>query len=534
MTTKKKGTHLATIHSSFDNSQAKEACGRVGQEGEDNECWIGLKGPFRHWADGVFMEGPGKFNNWASKQTGLEANRWRLILRQKDASKAWFHSGFINSGIENPSDIEADTYSIIGELKPDAYKDNDGKYKFKLEFTRQDNGNIVTLVWRQSTWLTSGKIEGFEGIDIPQQTYPHWCTKFEGLGRSDCTYCTYLDGNGNTKGCWWNAVGTMRIYHGGLPGFDAKVAKAAALYIWSPGRSTICGNLHTNDGKWYDILCARKKHFVCNAMSFSERMDMHMRKGLEYATFNRHKAEWVNQKQLDHMKEMEENEQKRFDEMMNDPNYWKQQMENEKKKMLEQEDHEKLREQLRGNGYFDQYGKQGMFDESNLNQRYGTDMRYSFPVQWQRRRMMEGDKVEYMKCVWVNGDDGVYEICVGLDGVDVWRYLNGTVNGDMGYREVRRLEMDYWIESGERHCWRKYLCLLVMEDREVVVEMVGMEIGELRMSLLNNDEWDDIGIELDDEMVKYRCVYLLEMKVCVELMYDKMKDVYLYRASVTM
>ena len=117
------------------------------------------------------------------------------------------------------------------------------------------------VIWEQESWLTDTNIVGFVDIDILELiNIMDGAHNFK-LGLSSCTRCAYLDGNGNNKGCWWNAVGPMTPYHGGMPGFNQQIAKSQSLYIWSK-RSNNCGTMHTSDGKWYDTPCSERKHFV--------------------------------------------------------------------------------------------------------------------------------------------------------------------------------------------------------------------------------------------------------------------------------
>ncbi len=63
-----------------------------------------------------------KFSNWYDKQEGNDKTRWRMILRLKDISKGYFKRSIRTDGLENPNNVEANTYSIIGQLNPDSYK----------------------------------------------------------------------------------------------------------------------------------------------------------------------------------------------------------------------------------------------------------------------------------------------------------------------------------------------------------------------------------------------------------------------------
>ena len=161
---------MATITGFWDNEHVRTACDKIGKgEGEQNQCWLGLRGPYQTWADGVYSMGYGKFSAWAKSKDGLDPNRWRLILRLKDVTKGYFSQDIRVSGVENPSDAEANTYSIIGSISPDEYKDTqDKKWEFKLVYVDLD-GEDRDIIWKQSSWLDARSISGYEAVEVPGQ-----------------------------------------------------------------------------------------------------------------------------------------------------------------------------------------------------------------------------------------------------------------------------------------------------------------------------------------------------------------------------
>eukprot|EP01084_Bolivina_argentea_P019596 36419_1 len=529
----KYGTHLATLHSYWDNRQAKKACDAVGLIGSKNEeCWIGLKGPFNKWADGVYAQGFLKFSNWYDKLEGNDKTRWRMILRLKDISKGYFKRSIRTDGLENPTNDEANTYSIIGQLNPDSYKNKiDGKYEFKLVFKDKSNGYETEIIWKQTSWIDSPSIDGFEPISMPGQTSSQ-CGMFSGLGKSD-SGCSYLDGNGQYKGCWFNSVGTICSWRGGIPSYNWRVAKAETLYIYAPkGATDLCGVIHS-DGKWYDKFCSQKKHFVCNAMSYAERLNPYVRHGLERAAYDKHYREWTGAKQLEHMKRVMKKNMEKDEEtdMMSDPYKQQEQMQLKQKQEVNKQKWNDLRSKLEKQGVFKQYMQQGYFSPFNLNRVYGNDMRLSFPVHWWRGRRLidnEYDSGEYYKCVLMGGNGMLYDMCVGFGGIEVMKYLfykkkdvyvnggddlmeienwkykyilddNDSKNGMMVYKfdsdiynEIE-YKMSYILKSDEKICLNGYICLKIMNDSDIEIEMIKIKnFDSLMFNFLNDDEWDEI------------------------------------------
>ena len=361
------------------------------------------------------------------------------------------------------------------------------------------------------------------------------------MGLSSCGHCTFLD----TQGCgWWNSVGNIIAHRNGIPGFDEKIAKSEALYIYTPkGVKDSCASIHS-DGQWYDKFCGEAMHFVCNAMSFSERMPPMLRSQLEQTAFNKHFHEWTGQRQLEHFKEMMEQQKQAYEDMVNNP-YGNGEGSDPTEKQKQEAEHEALREKLRGQGYFEPYQQHGYFSQSMLDSKFGTDQRYSFPVQWQhRRRVMENmrsikdiEDVKYMKCVRFEKD----EICVGFDGIEIKRYMdNGTLmesGHDSQNREVTKLRMGYWMNEG-RYCLMKWLCVEVESNGIVMIQPRMVNVDEKIMVFEEDQEWDEIirHIDDDDDKKKWieKCVWLLHVKICIESTYDNVNHVNLYRASVIM
>eukprot|EP01083_Nonionella_stella_P121267 364276_1 len=165
----------------------------------------------------------------------VDGGSWKLILQLKDARQGYFKSALKTTGNENTHDQNKNTYSILGTEDATKYKDpKDGKYTFKLIYGNKDNSKD-TLIWKQTSWpAASTTIEGFESVSIPNQREGSGTT-FQGLALSE-NGATYLDGNGATAN-WWNSVGSIKAYKGGIPAYNSKIALSEELYVFRPPNS---------------------------------------------------------------------------------------------------------------------------------------------------------------------------------------------------------------------------------------------------------------------------------------------------------
>eukprot|EP01083_Nonionella_stella_P006858 19860_1 len=165
----------------------------------------------------------------------VDGGSWKLILQLKDARQGYFKSAIKTTGNENTHDQNKNTYSILGTEDATKYKDpKDGKYTFKLIYGNKDNSKD-TLIWKQTSWpAASTTIEGFESVSIPNQREGSGTT-FQGLALSE-NGATYLDGNGATAN-WWNSVGSIKAYKGGIPAYNSKIALSEELYVFRPPNS---------------------------------------------------------------------------------------------------------------------------------------------------------------------------------------------------------------------------------------------------------------------------------------------------------
>lgn len=170
--------------------------------------------------------------------TGTLPLAWQLLVHQD--LPHLFSSSTEDSFTENTNDPNGGAYMIVGDIDHNKtrYLSN-GKYIFKLVYENAEyssdadcgpawNHN-VTLIWEQTSWLTSYSIEGFRPIDVPAG-----CTRsglaFTGLGRSTNAAAVF-DGDGSANRYWWNSVGVISLHQGGMPAFDVYLATKAKLYI---------------------------------------------------------------------------------------------------------------------------------------------------------------------------------------------------------------------------------------------------------------------------------------------------------------
>ena len=160
-----------------------------------------------------------------------------MIVARKE--NFYFSSNVRSTYNENEGNPDANTFSMVGDLTANndylSLRGDDGKYQFKLIYTYA-SGLPDELIWKQSSWLTSSTILGYEPISIPTETVSTCNTyagcKFIGLGYST-SGATFIDGTGGHHGDWWHSVGSIQQYgHLTSPGHNARYAKTEALYVW--------------------------------------------------------------------------------------------------------------------------------------------------------------------------------------------------------------------------------------------------------------------------------------------------------------
>lgn len=181
-----------------------------------------------------------------------------LIAQHKDVSNGLFSDEMKSSGVENPNNTAANTYSIIGNIDPDDYRFSAGYFKLQLIYLNLDGTNS-TLEWTQTSWITEGNITG-ANLSLVEDAYAGNVERgFYGLGLSSYA-AAYLDGTGAMNGAWcaciqstlrdgdykldlpsifrrFHAVGTTLAYNDGIPAHENKVAWHFSLYLARPGLS---------------------------------------------------------------------------------------------------------------------------------------------------------------------------------------------------------------------------------------------------------------------------------------------------------
>jgi len=172
------------------------------------------------------------YDTYWKEEIDLVQSNYKLLLRMSDVSAEHFPAGFQSTGVYNEGNINANTYSIIGNFDKDHYQDSDGNYEFLL-INGNTDGTRDVIHWKQSSWLTDANIIGYETINVPSQPNPWVPGQFKGLGLSDRPLSSYLDGNGGSE-YWWNSVGAMTTFNDGFPGFNLHIGKSQSLFIIEP------------------------------------------------------------------------------------------------------------------------------------------------------------------------------------------------------------------------------------------------------------------------------------------------------------
>jgi hypothetical protein len=179
---------------------------------------------------------------------GINAE-YQLILRHKNVLDGVFDKSFVSTGLENENDPDANTYSIIGSLVPANYLSADNKYQLKMVYYNIDaaRASTHTLIWRQSSWITSSTkpAAGYEALSVAAQPHLASTQRFGGLHKSAYSSRVYLDGAvggnnyRNSAGLVWQKGDPDNNYHWltfgpNIPAFDDDEAYGQALYIYAP------------------------------------------------------------------------------------------------------------------------------------------------------------------------------------------------------------------------------------------------------------------------------------------------------------
>ena len=153
-------------------------------------------------------------------------------------NNGYFSTELKTTGLENPNDPSANTYSIIGWFNNNTalrnrYKDEYQRYKLKLFYNNIDS-TTSELIWTQTSWIADANITDANLSLITDQTSVSTSHRFYGLGLSSRSE-TYLDGTAGFHIHWWHSVGSNVAYDSGIPGDNNKIAQSSSLSIWGPG-----------------------------------------------------------------------------------------------------------------------------------------------------------------------------------------------------------------------------------------------------------------------------------------------------------
>lgn len=141
-----------------------------------------------------------------------------LIQRHRNVSDGCFSSNVLTTGIENESNPDANTYSIIGAINSSDYLFSAGYYHLKLIYF-YDDGTNDTLEWTQTSWITESTITGANlsfGVDDIYSATALYAFKGLGLSTSSSLSSAYLDGNGAGALWWWHAIAIDAAYNDGV------------------------------------------------------------------------------------------------------------------------------------------------------------------------------------------------------------------------------------------------------------------------------------------------------------------------------
>lgn len=162
---------------------------------------------------------------------------WLMIQNHVHVENGYFAASVKDDGVENPDDLEANTYSIIGLIDHSLFRFEDGHYKLRLHFIYND-ATADILEWSQSSWISevsSGDVNlsvhsQISNVDEDQTFY--------GLTGSAVTTPSYLDGSGEGQHVWCIShavcVTAGHDIDGGIPAHNGRVAVSQSLHIRMP------------------------------------------------------------------------------------------------------------------------------------------------------------------------------------------------------------------------------------------------------------------------------------------------------------
>ena len=135
------------------------------------------------WSGGI----PG--GGTAEQEVELYAKAcWKLVFRQTNPH---YLDPVTQWASVNPTEPENDNYSILNTLD-DSYKNDQGKFEFKLVWPQRDGDNYNH--WRQSTNPVTEvvSVEGYEAVDV-KFTDKYWSGLENGALHGGSTASALLD-----------------------------------------------------------------------------------------------------------------------------------------------------------------------------------------------------------------------------------------------------------------------------------------------------------------------------------------------------
>ena len=152
--------------------------------------------------------------------------KWRKVYSH-DITGGLFRN-LIEAGRKNVDDEDAALFSILYDL--DMMKDDGGLFHFKLCYLEQTDHRFPCNEWKQSSNpILASNVTGFVSISL---TWPSRSDgqPFGGLLRSNPGQNLMDDDPGQG---WWNSVGTVQGYRGGIPGPRNISVTKKELYVYT-------------------------------------------------------------------------------------------------------------------------------------------------------------------------------------------------------------------------------------------------------------------------------------------------------------
>ena len=167
-------------------------------------------------------------------------------MRHKDTRFSFFQENALKNGVEHKNEKTSNTYSVIGDLRADDFRQSNGKFEFELIYKYEkalpedpDEADDV-LRWTQTSWLTADTVDQYHQISGHTDELSN---PFSGLSRAPISSHSYLTGCKDKDNCLKNFVMTSAdtgpsanrpMVLPAISGFSGKLAYSAELWI-KPG-----------------------------------------------------------------------------------------------------------------------------------------------------------------------------------------------------------------------------------------------------------------------------------------------------------